>query len=75
MILLHASRADQVRTIVPVPLQPVRPKTLSEKVITTLLAGVQLSEAVAFPVTCTEVLCSQDIVNEGGTVNAGAVLS
>ena len=47
-MLLHASFAVHVRTIVPVPLQPVNPNTLSEKV--TIGVAVQLSVAVALPV-------------------------
>ena len=47
-ILLHASMADHDLTIVPVPLHPVSPRTLSEK--TTFTDAVQLSVAVAAPV-------------------------
>lgn len=50
IILLQASFADHVLTIVPVPLQPVSPNTLSEKLMVISSAGVQLSVAVAMPV-------------------------
>ena len=49
-ILLQASLADQVRTMVPVPLHPVKPKTLSAKAMIRLLTDVQLSIASAVPV-------------------------
>ena len=64
--LKHASLATHVRTIVPVPLHPVRPNTLSEKLMVIFAGAVQLSDAVALPVIWTEVLCSHDIVSDGG---------
>ena len=74
-MLKQASLADHVLTIVPVPLHPVNPNTLSEKVITSALTGVQLSNASACPVNDVEVLCSQLIVSDGGKFRTGAVLS
>lgn len=73
--LLQASCAVQVRTIVPVPLHPVRPKTLSLKVMIMSSGAVQLSDAVATPVNPVPVFCSHDTVIEGGSVNMGFVLS
>ena len=73
--LLQASRATHVLTIVPVPLQPFRPNTLSEKVMMIVACAVQLSVAVAVPVNCVVGFCSQEIVSDGGTVKVGAVLS
>ena len=73
--LLQASLAVHVLTMVPVPLQPVSPITLSENVTTSRLTGVQLSVASAIPVNCVDVLCSQLIVSEGGKFSTGAVLS
>jgi hypothetical protein len=64
-ILKHASFADHVLTMVPVPLHPVNPSTLSEKLMTSWLTGVQLSNASAWPVKNVEVLCSQLIVSDG----------
>ncbi len=69
-ILLHASMDDHVRTMVPVPLHPVSPNTLSEKV--TVGASVQLSIAVAVPVVDGSVFCSHEIVIDGGSVSCGA---
>src|SRR5687768_12455982 len=69
-ILLHASFADHVRTMVPVPLQDVSPRTLSEKVTVTELE--QLSMAVACPVVAVLVFCSHEIVIAGGMVSTGA---
>ena len=74
-ILLQASRAVHVRTMVPVPLQPVSPSTLSEKLMMILLVAVQLSVAVAKPVSATSVVCSQEMVTFAGTVNTGAWVS
>lgn len=73
--LLHASLAVHDLTIVPVPLQPFNPNTLSEKVMTILADGVQLSEAVAIPVCSTVVFSEQEMVMDGGTVSVGDVLS
>ena len=73
--LLQASRATHVLTIVPVPLQPLRPNTLSENVIRIVEGAVQLSVAVAVPVSCVVGFCSHESVRDGGTVKVGAVLS
>ena len=73
--LLQASLAVHDLTMVPVPLQPLSPKTLSEKAMIILTVGVQLSDAVAIPVCSTVVFSSHDIVIDGGMVSVGAVLS
>lgn len=73
--LLQASLAVHVLTMVPVPLQPFNPNTLSEKAITIFADGVQLSEAVAIPVCSTLVFSEQEMVMDGGTVRVGDVLS
>ena len=71
----HASAAVHVLTITPVPLHPVRPRTLSEKLMPMLDVEVQLSVAVAIPVTSVLVLCVHAMVIAGGTVSWGVVLS